>query len=200
MLFPTSSHQDLCAMANELLAARVNPLRLYSLTLPTVCKRQTVPCGREIRCHKHFITAVINWQKGKPLDDQPSYNWFNNRKIKNYFDKALGVWCHHTTRETKSQEITCLVLCWDSPTLLASASYLQEEKPKSPPPQMGTQWILSCYTWQLDLRLRVSWEHQCKYKAIQEQKVREPSEWRSSIPQQWGKIFPVSSEIRISSQ
>lgn len=32
MLFPTSSHQDLCAMADKILAVHVNPLRLYSLT------------------------------------------------------------------------------------------------------------------------------------------------------------------------
>lgn len=77
------------------------------------------------------------------------------------------------------------------------SSHLLEVKPKSPPHQMGTQ---SCYTWQGGLWLRTPWEHQCKHKVTQEQLVRETSEWRSSVPQQWGKSLPVFSESRISSQ
>lgn len=127
-------HQDLSAMGNGSAAAHVNPLRLCSLTLPPVCKRQAVPCDTEIGCHKHLITAVINWQKERETPWRPAViNSFNNTKHKNYFDKALGSWCDCTTREAKSQEITCLVLPWHSPTLLASASYLHKVKPKSSP-------------------------------------------------------------------
>lgn len=119
-----------------------------------------------------------------------------------YFDKALRSWCDCTTREAKSQEITCLVLPWDIPLLPVSALYLCEVSPKSPP--HPNRWGLrgSCHATPDKWIFSSGCPESINVNTRSRRNSRLESHQNEDPPfhNNGGKIFQVSSEIRISSQ